>query len=332
MPTLLPNAEQSFADVNGVPLAAGTVTFYIPNTSTLKDTYGDPDGNVVNTNPVVLDAAGRAIIYGTGQYRQVVKDQFGNLIWDQLTTDTGDTGITSIGGATGDISLTGGGLQVVLDVLGLIGYAVVNVQLITATGNYVAGANVRALLVLCIGAGGGGGGANNVNYGDAGGGGGGGASLAFITVGILASEPVTVGVGGTGGANSGGNGAAGGASAFGTHCSATAGAGGIGDVGGSTFIVNDGGAGGQGAGGVMNMAGGPGCPGIRAAASNNGLAGNGGNSPFGGGGLGSSAVGGGIGAAGGRYGGGGGGSTGASGTPFAGGVGANGAVLVIGLG
>jgi hypothetical protein len=84
--TLLPNAKQQFLDTNGRPLAGGQVYFYIPNTSTLKNTWQDAGQTVLNTNPVVLDANGQAIIYGNGQYREVVYDVHGNLIWDQLTS------------------------------------------------------------------------------------------------------------------------------------------------------------------------------------------------------------------------------------------------------
>lgn len=86
--TLLPNAETQFLDANGKPLAGGSVYFYIPNTTTFKQTWQDADQTILNTNPVILDGAGRAIIWGQGTYRQVVYDQFANLIWDQITEDT----------------------------------------------------------------------------------------------------------------------------------------------------------------------------------------------------------------------------------------------------
>jgi hypothetical protein len=85
--SLLPNAELQFIDSNGSPLAGGKVYYYIPNTSTLKSTYQDSAQTILNTNPIVLDAAGRAIVWGSGAYRQVVYDQFGNLVWDQVTQD-----------------------------------------------------------------------------------------------------------------------------------------------------------------------------------------------------------------------------------------------------
>lgn len=87
MTALLPNAKQSFFDNNGNPLAGGQVFFYIPNTSTLKNTYQDKEQTILNTNPVILDSRGEAVIWGNGTYRQVVKDADGNLIWDRITED-----------------------------------------------------------------------------------------------------------------------------------------------------------------------------------------------------------------------------------------------------
>lgn len=83
--TLLPNGQQTFEDNNGNPLAGGSVYFYIPNTTTPKNTWQDSSQTTLNTNPVVLDSAGRAIIYGNGSYRQIVKDSVGNTIWDRQT-------------------------------------------------------------------------------------------------------------------------------------------------------------------------------------------------------------------------------------------------------
>lgn len=84
--SLLPNAKQQFFDANGNPLSSGTVTTYTPGTTTSKTTWQDADRTVTNTNPIQLDAAGSAIIYGYGNYRQIVKDSSGNTIWDQVTT------------------------------------------------------------------------------------------------------------------------------------------------------------------------------------------------------------------------------------------------------
>lgn len=83
---LLPNGKQQFIDINGSPLVGGTVTFYVEGTTTPKTTWQDADQTTPNTNPVVLDSRGQAIIYGSGIYRQIVRDSDGNTIWDELTT------------------------------------------------------------------------------------------------------------------------------------------------------------------------------------------------------------------------------------------------------
>lgn len=89
---ILPPAKTTFFDANGNPLTSGTVTFYIPGTSTLKTTYQDAAQTIPNANPVVLDAAGRALILGSGSYRQVVKDRNNNQMWDQVTSSVGSGG------------------------------------------------------------------------------------------------------------------------------------------------------------------------------------------------------------------------------------------------
>ena len=86
MTALLPNAQQQFCDANGQPLAGGSVNFYEVGTTTPKNTYQDSALSVVNTNPVILDSAGRATIWGSGNYRQVLYDVFDNMIWDGVTS------------------------------------------------------------------------------------------------------------------------------------------------------------------------------------------------------------------------------------------------------
>lgn len=83
---LLPNGEQQYCDANGKPFSLGSVCHYLPGTLTSKTTWSDAAQTVPNTTPcVTLDAAGRAIIFGTGTYRQRLLDSLGNLIWDKTT-------------------------------------------------------------------------------------------------------------------------------------------------------------------------------------------------------------------------------------------------------
>lgn len=101
MTTLLPPGVQKFTDANNVPLAGGSIAFYVPSTLTPKNTWADPAQVTLNTNPVILDASGSAIIYGSGAYRSILKDSLGNTIYDQLTASTDTGGIYSGGTTTG---------------------------------------------------------------------------------------------------------------------------------------------------------------------------------------------------------------------------------------
>ncbi len=101
---LLPQGKIQFLDNNGNPLTSGKVYFYIPSTTTTKTTWQDSGKTIANANPVVLDAGGRAIIYGDGTYRQQVRDRNNNLIYDVLTASAGTGGGTT---GTGDGDLVG---------------------------------------------------------------------------------------------------------------------------------------------------------------------------------------------------------------------------------
>lgn len=72
--SLMPVVKQQFFDDNGDPLASGKVYFYEPGTTTEKSVYSDSNGNTALSNPVILDAAGRAEIWYDGYYKSVVKD------------------------------------------------------------------------------------------------------------------------------------------------------------------------------------------------------------------------------------------------------------------
>lgn len=109
MADLLPNGMQQFFDNNGDPLSSGTVDFYIIGTTTRKTTWQDSGQAVANTNPVVLDSAGRATIFGSGGYRQILKNSAGTTIWDKNTYSAdpdGDIGDPFIQYFTGDNTTT----------------------------------------------------------------------------------------------------------------------------------------------------------------------------------------------------------------------------------
>lgn len=73
----LPQFKPQFLDQNGNPLSNGKVLTYKAGTTTPLETYIDPEGTTANTNPVILDAAGRADIYliARSSYKITVTDE-----------------------------------------------------------------------------------------------------------------------------------------------------------------------------------------------------------------------------------------------------------------
>lgn len=108
--TLLPNAIQYFMDANGKPLANGKVFMYTPSTTTPKTTWTTADKAIAQPQPFIpLGIAGKPAspIYGDGSYRQLVKDQFNNTIWDFTTASTGGGSGPSPGPSVGDGNIVG---------------------------------------------------------------------------------------------------------------------------------------------------------------------------------------------------------------------------------
>ena len=115
-PILIPKI--TFVDASGNPCAGCTLTSYIAGTTTALATYTNAAGSSQNTNPIVLDAAGGAVIWiGQTAYKFVLKDAGGGTIWTvdnvvSVTTlgclganaiDHGCTGATTSQGAATNI-------------------------------------------------------------------------------------------------------------------------------------------------------------------------------------------------------------------------------------
>lgn len=83
---LLPVPELQFIDGDGNPLSGGTVTTYVPGTTTPKNTWTDQAQTALNTNPIILNSDGRCIIFADGDYRIVLRDAVGNEIYDQISS------------------------------------------------------------------------------------------------------------------------------------------------------------------------------------------------------------------------------------------------------
>lgn len=75
----------------------GSITFYATDLTTLKDTYSDPALTILNSNPVILDAAGRLStdVWGSGNYGAVIKDSLGTIIETRNNIQSGtDPGVS----------------------------------------------------------------------------------------------------------------------------------------------------------------------------------------------------------------------------------------------
>lgn len=86
----------SFLDGNGDPLSGGLLQFNVAGSpSTAKATYSEKALSTANSNPVVLDSAGRPSveIFGAGDYRLIVKDSSGTTLdtFDYIVGDLDDT-------------------------------------------------------------------------------------------------------------------------------------------------------------------------------------------------------------------------------------------------
>ena len=80
-----------WSDADGKPMAGGSIATYVPGTTTPKACWVDPNESALATNPVILDAAGRSLMYGSGDYRFILRDAAGNLIADfEATTIVSD--------------------------------------------------------------------------------------------------------------------------------------------------------------------------------------------------------------------------------------------------
>lgn len=90
MPSLMPTGKQQyFFPGTALPLAGGKLYTYAAGTSNPKVTYQDAAGAAPNTNPVVLDSTGSALIFWDGAYKIVLKDALGNVVYtvDNYNTD-----------------------------------------------------------------------------------------------------------------------------------------------------------------------------------------------------------------------------------------------------
>lgn len=99
MASLLSAVRTRFFDKSNKPLAGGKVYTYEANSTNPKVTWSDEALTVQNTNPVLLDNEGTALIFFAGKYRFRIEDKYGVLIEDNPSV----TSLVGIDGVTSDI-------------------------------------------------------------------------------------------------------------------------------------------------------------------------------------------------------------------------------------
>lgn len=81
----LGGAGWQFFDNNGIPLAGGLLYTYAAGTSTPIATYTTASGSIANSNPIVLDSAGRPPneiwLNGSYSYKFVLQNSSTSQIW-----------------------------------------------------------------------------------------------------------------------------------------------------------------------------------------------------------------------------------------------------------
>jgi len=95
-------AGWQFFDNNGIPLSGGLIYTYAAGTSTPLATYTSASGSVANSNPIVLNSAGRpsSEIWLTASlgYKFILQDASFNQIWsaDNINgSANGESGYTT---------------------------------------------------------------------------------------------------------------------------------------------------------------------------------------------------------------------------------------------
>lgn len=100
-------AAQQFLDNSGVPLTGGLLYTYSAGTTTPLATYTDNTGVTPNSNPIVLDSAGRVPyeiwLTSGSSYKLVLKTSAGVTLgtWDNIVATT--NAVNLLGGAAGQV-------------------------------------------------------------------------------------------------------------------------------------------------------------------------------------------------------------------------------------
>lgn len=112
------NQAPQYLLADGSVNAGGKLAFYETDLTTPKNTWSDEGLTVLNSNPVIMDAAGRTLtdVWGDdGEYGVVMLDQFDNVIWTRNNVRANDVAGTAIPALEVGKFLSNDGSQVLWD-------------------------------------------------------------------------------------------------------------------------------------------------------------------------------------------------------------------------
>lgn len=88
--SLMPLAVMQLFGDDGAPLSGASLYTYQSGTAIPKITYVDSSATTVNTNPIILDAGGRADVWLDGVYSMRLVDAEGAVIWTRDNIGSSD--------------------------------------------------------------------------------------------------------------------------------------------------------------------------------------------------------------------------------------------------
>jgi hypothetical protein len=135
MAVLFTQPYQQFFDANGDPLAGGKVYTYEAGTTTPKAAYTDHSEVTALPNPIVLDSAGRATIWISGNYRYEVRDSADVLIREVDAVTSFNTTASSLTVVTTTGNQTIAGVKTFTDINNSYGFPIAQCRLVRDGSN-----------------------------------------------------------------------------------------------------------------------------------------------------------------------------------------------------
>lgn len=139
--------QSGVTDDSGAVLASGTVRSYVAGTTTLTTLYQDFELETPHSNPLTLDAAGRAKAYVDGRVKLVISNSSGTVVRtidnvgmddsdvaSSITANTAGSGLVANGNAY-DVNVDGSTLTIENDALSVVAAGIVDNSTIEASEN-----------------------------------------------------------------------------------------------------------------------------------------------------------------------------------------------------